>query len=285
MKKLLSLVFIALILFISCQVENDDIPESLENAELKLSVSENQDISSHRFILPIEPAVLRRNMQWISFLTLEAIMESPEAKNDFANRIGFQDHILLNDLLGPNIPDDSSFKQKFIELLLEYIDYVSPAAPCNPGSPGEAPQPPVGNLGDTPGIIDNTTNIDRNPSSNSSILNIFDHILNFECIEIFLPYERVNPFADIHQGIAIAHHLQDDNLFAMSAFIRSDEDIYEICGGGTSPSLGFFFNSNYEPIFDLQRNIVLMVRPKRIISSRDCHYLDYPNIDFTTFLN
>jgi len=273
MKKLLLSTLTSLLILVSCQVNNDDLQDSLEIAELELSISEEQVSSKEEFPyenanrtsipIPVNAESLQRNLSWIAFFT--ALIIGPggdEVSIDISNRMGGSNSILLEDLIGSDIPSESPFKQAFIDVLQSYSGLigVEDDGGCNGCSPTpgqELPQPPIGNLGDTPGF---TTS-----SSYSSVLNIFDDILDFECIEIYFPDRKPLRFASIEPFLSIPKYsIGHDMGLGNSTPIY----IHPIFGGG-------FPNSTILPI-------TVVVRPRRS-NSNGCLFEEYAHIDFTEF--
>jgi len=289
MKKLLYYSLTLLLTFTACQVDNEDLFEDLSNADLELNISpenvtsnatdlNNQAFNSRGFD---ETNVFEINMQWVSFITAQAIRRDAQAKQDFLNRIGLNKAINLDTLLGQSVPDTSPFKFRFSQLLQYYIE--NPQGGCRPGAsagrpPGNGPGSDIPN--DDPGIVDPTTIFpDRSTELNNltSDLSVFDGILKFECLEIFVP-QQINFFSDVSNLVSTAHPLNNNSLANYGYWVHGERTL-----NGCFEPIGATYVNNVNPIYlNVVGYPVIVARPVR---TDTCLYRSYPNIDFTNFLD
>lgn len=207
---------------------------------------------------------LENKMQWIAYITAQALLESGEARRVFRdelNATGTPTTVSLRDLIGHTVTD-ASFLSEFKNQFLYYyhIDSGTSDAGCDgSGRPNGRPKPP-GTIGGIPPGTD----------FNSYIFDLYvASILNDDCLEFYLPngfmyIESIGNSNPMNTPIkSTAHPLRNET---------SNEGFYHTSTCFVTPIT----------INDSIPGFVLVNRPFR--EDIVCPYDEYA-IDFEDFLN
>jgi len=278
MKNTLYVILVSLLVFSSCQVDNDSLQDETLDSNLELIISQEESNSESRSEPDFHQRYhLERNLQWISYLSGATVIRSQSARNEFILKLSGSDRINLNDLIGEEVPDSSPFKAAFINQLRFHITAIIDGCrpeQSRPSQPGGIPGGSPDNDDGVPGIIasDDISSLNR-----QSDIQVFNDILDISCVELFVP--EVIPTFNVSRILTTAHPLNYKPY--NSGFVISNTVIgLDLCGN-TINSYGTIVNDSYTTITDF----LFVARPFRSIGSFECTYPEYSDIDFTEFLN
>ncbi|WP_157957346.1 hypothetical protein [Winogradskyella tangerina] len=260
--KFLLILLVATVIY--CCSTNDINEEStevefIEGLESKISNTKDSDQQTDSFRTIDEIEDLELKMQWVSYLTAQVLFRDTNARRQFEEEFDFTDGIdvvALEDLIGDHAPYDH-FRNTFKTEFLFHYHYTSGdgSSPCDVGKPSGRPAPIIDG-GDL--ILDDDVLFN----------NYVDYLLNDDCLEYYLP-NGLNTMTLGGWGLpgtytSTAHPLTDSN----NNYAFTHRSLCNVSHSRVRPStLG---------------NIIV-VRPFRTNTS--CPYTDYPQLNFTDFLN
>ncbi|WP_299766329.1 hypothetical protein [uncultured Dokdonia sp.] len=292
------LVLIALLFSaISCTVDQEPIIENdSSNFIIETSGSDQTTQGGERFYDPLlspESIELENHMQWVSYIAAAAIHNNPEARERVIDQITpvpgpvaeQKPSVLINDLLGSDIPDTDPFKDAFRRsynyFLLVALDCIRPGGATATPPPGSNP----------PGNILNPNTINNFKIANSNETATIDPdcfeyveslrqefmntIINKNCLELYFPngitdteYRSVTSTAHplvegVNENTGYFRHWVSISTFGVIIeVIQTDEITVD------------------QSYINTTNDLVIVARPKK---NRRCLYSEY-NFDFTNFL-
>ena len=239
MKKYISLSALAMVLVFACQT-NDD----LETTETKTEVTNTRGLAT-----PDEPTqaeIFENDLEWVAYLTAEAILFNEEAYNQFLEVYGqdenLDDVIKLSELLGPDVLNQS-FANAFEAMYEQFMNNPISCEFCPEGRL----HPPSG-------------------ATCTGYCHFLKTILDDNCVELYLPSglnTHVNEFG------SSAHPINGDMF--------NDGYIHD------SESVEFRI---FSPLSIISVPNPIIARPYIVASDNDCDYASIYHIsDFTLFLD
>ena len=278
--------FFLVLIFVSCSKEES----LLEENELLEKQSIDEDDKEQRMANPLGfyqnskydklNRALEDRMQWVSFLSAKALA-FPEARQEVLSLMGQENKISIDLLLG-EFSQAPIFKQKFTQALQIYLNPNGITPDFEVNKPGRL----------TTGFGIGLTGSDLVEFMSREEKIFFHNVLNEQCLELYFPlgYQNI-----IGLPVTVGHPLNNVGVNDGIVFLgqlynppnsppwhpetitmREDLDAYAIQNA-------FQFSSGtLAPPLVIDDYYVILTRPVR---TADCPYNEYPNIDFTQFLN
>jgi hypothetical protein len=264
--KPLSALFVCAIFMLSCETEQvTETNQSTTN--IKSNVTESYARDDY-FGTQQDNSILLSHLEWVSFISAEAILLNEDAKQEFISKMNANGTIALEELIGSDSSPGDAFRSAF-DTILEFNICIDVFGQCGrPGHVSNTPNRPAASSGGGGGGLLPGQEIAMAVTAFKS------YVLEENCIELKINHNSILTQPNsIAEGVtSVAHPLNNNNhnngLKRISNFIADPVD-------------------NVDDLYTLT-NITLIARPFRlsfINVDDDCAYTEFSNIqDFRDFL-
>ncbi len=238
-----------LLVFFACETDTQE----LETNNIENTTSLNKKTLKGGTLDNLEEEIVRLEnlMQWVSFLTAETLLDSPEAEIEFRQNISS----VINSNVAKRVTlsklfsyDNPAFMAAFQQTHFEYEsnNWLHWDESCGRPSEGRPVLPPSGGC--------------------NTFCTFINAITNYYCLEMYLPNGYVTPLIGSNQSITSSAHPLNNNIYNNCYAHPGCDDNLNI-----NP-----FNLNSYPN-------TLVVRPY-VDGKNLCEY-EQLDMDFTLFLN
>lgn len=215
-----------------------------------------------------DPFYLENYSQWAAFTTSWLLRYSPEAQSLFQHNMSAENTVSFDDVFGPAISEPGyNFAADFKSRLAQYIN-------CCPDPDTEDEKPPPPPPGDPPfGGGD--------PTTEEIVNNIVDYLVFDNCMEFYFP-NGLNFNYKTFSITSTAHPLT--TVESNNGILR----IYDPIVDEDYPLGISTFPKTVDDAYAFEGHMIIMARPYRINTgpiAHPCYYTEYPDVDFTLFLD